>query len=144
VRNNVTFRHPAQFVPVSAEERILSVKGSDWFVRLLKRIEDLTVSDELCQEDWGVVIFAARNGKRFWIGLSTWEDAEDAWLAHVHHHSLAWVQRMTAAGNLELEHLISDLHHALSATPNILDIAWYKENEMKTALPRGTPAPDST
>lgn len=87
MRNNVTFRHPAEFV--ETEEGILSIDGVAWFVDLLRRIDGLGVDATLCQEDWGVVVFAQRAGKRFWIGLSLWPEDEPAWLAHVHHHSFA-------------------------------------------------------
>ena len=68
MRNNVTFHYPANFVPVSDDDGILSVTAADWFVSLLRRVNDLSVRSDLCQEDWGVVVFAERAGKRFWIG----------------------------------------------------------------------------
>ena len=108
MRKNVTFRHPAEFVPVSGGDGILATAGAGWFVPLLRRIDGLSVQGELCQEDWGVVVFAERSGKRFWIGLSFWPDGEQAWLAHFHHHSFAWLQRRSAAGKRELERLVSD------------------------------------
>jgi hypothetical protein len=89
MRNSVTFRYPAEFIAVSEDDCILATSGADWFVSLLRRVEGLSVQSQWCQEDWGVVVFAERGGKRFWIGLSFWPDGEQAWLAHFHHHSFA-------------------------------------------------------
>jgi hypothetical protein len=93
----------------------------------------------LCQEDWGVVVFAERAGKRFWIGLSLWPEDEPAWLAHFHHRSFAWLQRWSAAGKSELERLASDFHTVLASEPTVRDIAWYHESDMRRAH-----APSST
>jgi hypothetical protein len=35
----------------------------------------LKIEEDLCQEDWGVVLFARRKRKKFWIGLNAWECA---------------------------------------------------------------------
>jgi hypothetical protein len=133
MRKNVTFRHPAEFVPVSEDNGILATTGAGWFVSLLRRIDGLSVQSELCQDDWGVVVFAERSGKRFWIGLSFWPDGEQAWLAHFHHHSFAWLQRRSAAGKRELERLVSDFHSVLASEPTVGDIAWYHESDMRRA-----------
>src|SRR5437868_5003327 len=73
MRTNVTFRHPAQFVALSDEGRILAVNGALWFAMVLQRVPALQIDDDLCQEDWGVVLFARRRNKTFWIGLSGWQ-----------------------------------------------------------------------
>jgi hypothetical protein len=130
VRTNVRFRHPTEFMPLSDEDGILAVGGAGWFASLLRRVPGLEIEDELCQEDWGVVIFARRNEKRFWIGLSMWADGEQAWLAHVHHRSFAWLQRLSASGNKELERLVSDIHNVLVADRAVSEIAWYQESDM--------------
>jgi hypothetical protein len=132
MRNNVRFRYPAQFVPVSEDDGILSVTGADWFVSLLGRINGLLVQSELCQEDWGVVVFVER-GKRFWIGLSFWPEGDHAWLTHFHHRSFAWLQRWSAAGNRELDRLVSDFHSVLANESTVRDIAWYYESDMGRA-----------
>lgn len=142
MRNNVVFRYPAPFVPVSDEEGILSVRGAGWFVSLLQQINVLKICDHLCQEDWGVVIFAERRDKRFWIGLNMW-DMEGAWLAHFHHHSFALLQRLTASGKGELKLLISDYYHVLTTAPKISDVTWYEESEMRKAGRRGFSTPYS-
>jgi hypothetical protein len=49
-------------------------RKSGWFASLLKRVPGLQVEDHLCQEDWGVVVFARRAGKAFWVGLSAFND----------------------------------------------------------------------
>jgi hypothetical protein len=139
MRTYVTFRHPAPFVVVSEDDGILSVDGADWFVALLNRIASLNLQSELCQEDWGVVAFAERAGKRFWIGLSMYGEGE--WVAHVHHASLALFQRLSASGNRELQRVLCDLHDVLAADPAVSQIAWYREVEMRKAVPRGSSTP---
>lgn len=97
MRNNVTFRHPAEFIPVSEDDGILATAGADWFVSLLQRIDGLSVQSELCQEDWGVVVFAERAGKRFWVGLSLWPE---------HEHLLGYHAACSRAVSLLVERLI--------------------------------------
>jgi len=143
MRNNVTFRHPAEFISSSENDGILATRGADWFVSLLRRIDALSVQSELCQEDWGVVIFVERGGKRFWIGLSQWPEGEQAWLAHFHHHSFAWLQRRSAAGRRELERLIVDFHSVLASEPAVHNVAWYHESDMGRAEAQGSATPNT-
>lgn len=135
MRNNVTFHYPAEFISVSEGADVLATRGANWFVAWLRRIDGLAVQSELCQEDWGVVVFAERSGKRFWIGLSSWPDDEQTWLAHFHHHSFAWLQRWSAAGKCELDRLVSDFHSVLESEPAVRNIAWYLESDMRKADP---------
>ncbi len=141
-RNNVTFKHPAKFIPLSGSEHILAISGADWFVSLLQRVDGLSVQSELCQEDWGVVIFVERGGRCFWIGLGLCPEEEPAWLAHFHHTSFAWLQRWNAAGKLEFERLVSDFNSVLTKEPAVREIAWYHESEMRGAPGTGSPTPD--
>jgi len=143
MRNNVTFWHPAEFVPLSEDDGILATRGVDWFLSLLRRIDGLSLHSELCQEDWGVIVYARRAGKRFWIGLSFWPDEERAWLAHFHHHSFAWLQRWSASGKRELNRLITDFHSVLATEPDIRNIAWYHENEMRRANAGSSATPNT-
>ena len=136
MRTNVTFRHPAEFVPLSDGEGILAVNGAQWFAALLKRVPGLEIDTDLCQEDWGVVFFARRNRKRFWIGLSAW-DVDGAWLAHFHHGSFAWLQWFSSSGNNELKRLLVDFHNVLASEPAISDIVWREESEMRKSQPAG-------
>jgi hypothetical protein len=137
MRNNVSFRNPVTFISVSEEESsILSVAGAGWFVSLLKRISGLTIRDELCQEDWGVVVFAERDGKKFWIGLSPWPEGDAARLAHLHQQSGGWLKRLTGSSEHELENLAADLHQVLSTESAISDIGWYCEKDMAKAYPQ--------
>jgi|GEM_PF-2645701 hypothetical protein len=142
MRTNVTFRHLAEFVPVSDDDRILAVDCVQWFTLLLRQVTDLQIDDDLCQEDWGIVFFVRRNQKKFWIGLSAW-DAEGAWLAHFHHGSFAWLQRFSSPGTKELQCLLADVHAVLAKEPMITNIAWYEESEMSKPQPAGFPAPFS-
>jgi hypothetical protein len=100
----------------------------------------LQIEEDMCQEDWGVVIFAHRNQKRFWIGLSAW-DAEGTWLVHFHHGSFAWLQRFIASGKSELQHLLTDVHAVLAKDPAVSGIAWYEESEIRRPEPIGFPTP---
>jgi hypothetical protein len=140
MRTNVSFRHPAGFVPVPETEDILAIGGARWFADLLRRIPDLEIDGELCQEDWGVVVLARRNQKTFWIGLSGWE-GDHNWLAHVHHGSFSWLQWFSSSGKEELRRLLIDVHSVLSSTPAVSDIVWYKEGDMRKAQPAGFATP---
>lgn len=138
MRTNVTFRHPAEFVPLSDDDGILAVSGAQWFAALLRRVPDLEIDEELCQEDWGLVYFARRNQKKFWIGLSAW-DSDGAWLAHFHHGSFAWLQRFSSSGKNELKRLLADVHEVLASEPAISEIAWHEETKMSKPQPAGVP-----
>ena len=141
MRTNVSFRHPAEFVAVSDEDGILAVRGAQWFVSLLRHVPDLQIDEELYQEDWGVVIFARRAQKKFWIGLSMWPDGEHSWLAHCHHGSSAWLQWMSSSGKSELQRLVSDVHSVLASEPAVSNIVWYDESQMRKAQPDGFTTP---
>jgi len=143
MRNNVFFRYPATFVPLSEEDGILAARGAIWFRDLLKRVPLLVVNDELCQEDWGVVVFVERKHKRFWVGLSLGLDVEEgSWLAHFHHASFAWLQRLSSGGRKELQRLIGDVHSVLAAEPAVSDIRWFREADMRRPDPPGSSFPD--
>lgn len=141
MRTNVIFRHPAEFVSVAAEDGILSAQGADWFVSLLRQIPGLEVEPCLFQEDWGVVAFVRRGGKRFWIGLSLWPDEEQMWLAHFHHHSSAWLQKLSASGKSEFERLILDTHAVFSADPSVSLVRWHHERDTSKRQENGSDAP---
>jgi hypothetical protein len=140
MRTNVTFRHPAEFVSTSDEDGILSVNGGQWFAALLRQVPGFEIDEDQCQEDWGVVFFAQRNQKKFWIGLSAWS-SEDKWIAHFHHASFAWWQRFGSSGKNELKHLLAGVHEVLASETAISDIAWYEESEMHKPQPAGFPTP---
>jgi hypothetical protein len=129
MRTYVTFRHPAPFVPVSDDDGILSVKGADWFVALLRQVRDLELRADLCQEDWGIVAFAERTARKFWIGLSWWE--EGAWVAHFHHGSWAWLQRFSPSGDRELQRLVDDFHQVLAHEAAVGEITWQREDDLR-------------
>jgi hypothetical protein len=138
MRTHVTFRYPAEFV--SDSEGILAVSGVQWFVALLRRVPNLQIDDELCQEDWGVVLYARREDKKFWIGLSMWE-GEHSWLSHFHHASFAWLQRLSSSGKRELQRVLCDFHAVLASEPAVSDIVWYEGKELDKARPGGFPTP---
>jgi hypothetical protein len=140
MRTHVTFRHPADFVPVSDEDGILSVTGADWFVSLLRQVPELDLRDALCQEDWGIVAFAERAERKFWIGLSAEEAG--AWVAHFHHGSWAWLQRFSPSGDRELRRLTQDFHQVLANEAAVSEITWYREDDMMRQRQSGSAAPD--
>ena len=140
MRTNVTFCHPFEFVPLSDKDGILAVESAQWFAALLRRIPGLDVDEQACQEDWGVVFFARRNQKQFWIGLSP-SEKEGAWLVHFHHGSFAWLQRFSSSGKHELNRLLTDAHEILTSEPEISNIAWYEESEMTKPQPSKYSAP---
>jgi hypothetical protein len=141
VRTNVSFRHPAEFVSLAESNNILAVDGACWFVTLLHRVPGLEIDENLCQEDWGTVIFAKRNGKAFWLGLSAWTD-EGFWLAHIHHGSFAWLQAISPTGKKEMNRLVTDIYAVLTSEAAVSDIAWYEEKEMRKAEPESFPTPN--
>jgi len=141
MRTNVTFRHPAEFVEDSGDgSGVLAVRGAQWFAALLRRVPGLELDEDFCQEDWGVVFFARRNQKKFWIGLSAW-DSEAAWVAHFHHGSFAWMQWFSSAGTNKLKRLLADVHDVLTSEPAITEIAWHEEGEMNKPEPVRFPTP---
>ena len=141
MRTNVTFRHPAEFVPVSEDDGILAATASGWFVELLQRIEGLEIGSPLIQEDWGVVVIAERDNCRFWIGVSLWPEGESAWLAHVHHRTFAWLQRLSSHGRKELLRFAIDLHAVLESDQAVRDVSWYRQADMARANPPGASTP---
>lgn len=143
MRTNVSFEHPAEFVPVSGEDGVLAVAGAKWFLALLSRIPGLSANAELCQEDWGVVIFAERNKKRFWVGLSMWPESDHAWLAHLHHGSSAWLQRFSSSGKSEFAQVALELHKVLKSEPSVSAVSWYREGDMTKAKPNGASTPSA-
>jgi hypothetical protein len=140
MRTNVTFRHPAEFMPLSNNDAILAVGGAQWFVALLGRVPGLQIEEDLCQEDWGVVLFVQRDHKKFWIGLSAW-DSENGWLSHFHHGSFAWWQRLCSSGRRAMQSLLTDVHSVLVSEPGVFDIVWYEESEVRKPRPVGFPTP---
>ncbi len=123
MRDHIRFSCVHNFVGTEEVPDVLSVEGAGWFHGILQGIAGLEVDPELCQEDWGVVFFAAREEKRFWIGLGGWPDPGGHWLVHLHHHSFAWKQRFSRAGKEALEVLVADVERALRAVPSISGVA---------------------
>ncbi|WP_425618426.1 hypothetical protein NA78x_002131 [Anatilimnocola sp. NA78] len=141
MRTNVTFRHPAEFVGDQEDGGgILAVRGAQWFAALLRRVPGLELDEDLCQEDWGVVFFARRNQRKFWIGLSV-GDTEGSWLAHFHHGSFALLQRFSSSGKAELERLLADMHTVLKSESAVSGISWHDEKAMRDPAPRAFATP---
>jgi hypothetical protein len=138
LRTNVSFQHPARFVSLTDDDRILAVDGAQWFIALLRHISSLEIDPDLCQEDWGVVVRVQRNRAKFWIGLSAWE-SDGSWLAHFHHGS--FVQRFSPSGTRELKHLLAGVHQTLANDGAVSEIAWYEEAQMNSPEPKSFPVP---
>jgi hypothetical protein len=136
MRNTVTFKFPAPIVAAPDYEGILGVEGATWFFDLLRSIPGLDVEAELVQEDWGVVVFAQRGGRSFWIGLSAMEEHE--WVAHVHHGSFAWLQRFSSAGKAGLREVASELDRALRGA-GASSIQWFREDDTSLRVPSASP-----
>ena len=64
-------------------------------------------------------------------------------LAHVHHRSFAWLQRLSAGGKRELERLALDLHAALESDEQVQGVTWHLEVELQMADAPGTSRPDA-
>jgi len=141
MRNKVLFQHPAEFVPNQDTEGVLSVDGAIWFLEILQVIPGIHVDEERCQEDWGVVFFARRNGSRFWIGLSAWMDDDADWLVHVHHRSFAWFQRWSRSGRDEFKQLVLDLHRVMESQAEVSNLRWYNRQELESGHGEGSPCP---
>lgn len=115
----------------NGESGALSVGGADWFVEVLGRVRGLALEQRLCQEDWGVVAFATRAGKRFWIGLTSWPDGDGEWLVHVHHASFAWTQRLSRSGREALRQLISDVHSVLCSDSEVSRVVLLSARDLR-------------
>lgn len=133
MRTYVSFGYPVEFVADVNGDDVLAVDGADWFVDILRRIPELELDGDLCQEDWGVVARLRRHDKSFWIGLSYWDEGQ--WLAHVHHGSFAWFQSFSSSGKGELKQLVDGLQQALKQDLQVSKIAWYHESEMRKVAP---------
>ena len=121
-RTVVRFGHPAPFIPYSPDDGILSTKGVEWFVSILRDVRCLKVDPDLIQEDWGVVVFVELNDEKFWCGISAEEDGY--WLAQLHLRGLALLRRIGRSGNRQLERLSAALHVTLEADPSVSEIDW--------------------
>jgi hypothetical protein len=133
MRDHVRFHADKEFVGTeeNGEAGVLSVDGAGWFLELLAVVQGLAVEPRLCQEDWGVVIFAERDGKRFWIGLTWWPEGEGEWLVHVHHDSFALRQRLSRTGKEALVRLIADLDNALRWAPGVSGVVLSEERDLR-------------
>jgi len=142
MRNNVTFRYPAEFIGTEEDGAgVMAVEGASCLLQLLSGIRQIVVDPDPCQEDWGVVVFAERDRKPFWIGLSLYD--EGVWIAHFHGDSLAWLRWRSAPSNEELMELIADFHDVLCNEPAVSHVAWYTEQEMMRPNPQGFTTPAS-
>jgi hypothetical protein len=114
MRTHVTFRHPAEFVPVSEDDGILSSTGVEWFLTILRQVPDLELDPDLCQED--------------------------DWIVHVH-GATSWLQRLSGAAAPAVDRLAHDLHIALQADPLVADVQWSTQRELNQGHRQGAPTP---
>jgi hypothetical protein len=143
MRNTVVFTIPNVRWPEETDEDdfsdILETKHAGWFADILRRIDWIKIDPELCQEDWGVVAFASHDNLQFWIGLSYGGDADNEWIAHVHHGSFAIVQRYTKKGKQAQQQLAVELDRALRAA-GATTVRWYDNDDRAFAKPFDSPA----
>ena len=132
MRDHLRFHLAKPFVGTEdgGETGVLSVAGAGWFLEVLGRIRGLVLDPSLCQEDWGVVAFADRDGKRFWIGLTWWPEGDGEWLVHVHHASFAWLQKLSRSGKQALRQLISDVHAVLCSDSEVSRVALLSSRDL--------------
>ncbi|QDV75686.1 hypothetical protein [Botrimarina mediterranea] len=142
MRTNVCFRYPAPFVPVPDNELLLSTDGAIWFVDLLRKVPNLQINEELCQEDWGVVVFVNRNSARYWVGIGRLQDQNEGdWLAFFNPSPLSWLPWRRRHCRRELGNLIEAMHDVLQEDASVSQIVWYEEKEMRTPNPKGFATP---
>ena len=139
MRTNVTFRHPAEFVPLSEDDGILAVSGANWFGALLGRVPGLVIDDNACQEDWGVVFFVRHNQVKFWIGLSAWDET-GKWLAHFHYGSFAWLRWLVTYRSTSPQRAEKILDSRGGEFGPRLSIVLYRQAEQMAAGFRDSPA----
>ena len=139
MRTHVTFRFAAEFVGAQEDEGILGVRGVSWFTDRLTRVPRLALSPKLIQEDWGVAFLAERDGSKFWIGLSVFEDG--VWIAHIHNSRASWLRGLFGVGPRNFSALAGDLNHVLAADALVSDIRWYNKDDLKRMPPTWKPNP---
>ncbi len=146
MRTTVSFEYPAPFVGTEADDAgVLSIKGAGWFASILSSIPELEVDSDLCQEDWGVVVFTKRRKMPFhfffWYGMA--EEPTHSWVAEVRHGGLFGLQRFVPKGQQELNRLVHDFNETLIHNPNISNIAWFNSSD-DAFSPKGQsfPAPE--
>ena len=132
MRTTVSFEYPARFVGTEADDAgVLSIKGAGWFASILGSIPELEVNPQLCQEDWGVVVFTKRRQIAFdfffWGGLA--EDPISSWVAEVRHGGLFGLQRFMTKGQQELRFLVQDFHQTLTRNTQISNLAWFTSSD---------------
>lgn len=136
MRTNVSFRYPA---PCSDHEEIFSVDGAQWFIEILQAIPGIQIDNNLCQEDWGVVVFVQRNDARFWIGIG-YRDEEE-WLAFCKPTAASWLPWRRRDYRREFGNLVEAMHDVLKNDASVSEIVWYEEPAMRTPNPKGFATP---
>jgi len=143
MRTIVRFEYPAPFVGTEEDNGgVLSVKGAGWFAVLLGSIPELVVDPDLCQEDWGVVVFAMRGKMRFdfffWDGLA--EEPRRSWVAELRHGG--FFDRFMAKKREGLDRLVGELDRALKHDPSVSRVEWFDDSDKPfDPAERGFPAP---
>jgi len=132
MRTTVSFEYPAPFVGTDPDGGgVLSIKAAGWFATILSSIPELEVDFNLCQEDWGVVVFTKRQKRPFhfffWYGLA--EEPTNLWVTEVRHGGLLGLQRFLPEGQQELRRLVLDFNETLVRSPNVSHIAWFSSSD---------------
>lgn len=137
MRNTVSFHLAAPLAVVSDEDGVLRVAGADWFLDTLRTIPGIELDQRLVQEDWGVIVCAHRDGRRYRIGLSS-AGHEHEWVAHVRPRSFAWVERFSPGGRAARTALIGEVDRALRAA-HASGLRWFDESDLNLRAPAESP-----
>lgn len=137
MRNTVSFHYPAPLVVVSDEDGVLSVEGAGWFLDMIRTIPGIDVEQSVLQEDWGVVVRVRLAGRSYRVGLSFTGNEHD-WVAHVRHHSFAWLERFSPGGRAARAALVGEVDRALR-TANASALKWFDESDLNLRAPAESP-----
>jgi hypothetical protein len=130
MKKAASFEYPAPFIGTDEDEGgVLSVNGARWFASILNTISGLEVDSDLCQEDWGVVIFVKRNKNPFdvflWGGMS---ETANLWIVELRYGGIFGFQRFWPDARLEFARVLHDLTEALNHDSSVSNIQWFEKS----------------
>ncbi|HEX6104897.1 MAG TPA: hypothetical protein VFZ26_04895 [Gemmatimonadales bacterium] len=134
MRSHVTFKTP-RFNQTEVQPHFINdcCFGEDciaWLVGEL-RARGWTDLTEAWQEDWGWQTSGERGGRRYLLSVGLIPEDEPEWLVHVTERPPLW-DRLRGRGTLTvLPALAPTIHDVLRATPDVRDVAWYTEEELR-------------
>ena len=144
MRNHVTFK-TTRFNQTDVRPHFINdcCFGEDciaWVIAEL-RARGWTDITEAWQEDWGWQTSGERDGRRYLLSVSLVPEDEPEWLVHVTERP-PLLDRLRGRGRLVvLPRLAPDLHEVLRAAPDVREVAWYDEEELRRGGARGAATP---